>query len=66
MQAQTVNGWVVRNLDKLPEKNDKFQQVIDNKLFKVRVTKADDRRALEINLVVETIEPEDDKKGENK
>ena len=64
MSAQTVNGWVVRNLDKLPEKNDKFQQQIDNKLFKVRVTKADDRRALEINLVVETIEPEDDKKGE--
>lgn len=62
MDAQTVNGWVVRNLDKLPEKNDKFQQQIDNKLFKVRVTKADERRALEINLVVETVEPEDDKK----
>lgn len=67
MEAQTVNGWVVRNLDKLPEKNDRFQQQIDNKLFKVRVTKADDRRALEINLVVETVEPTEekkDKKGE--
>ena len=76
MPFQTVNGWVVRNLDKLPQKGDKFQQQIDNKLFRVRVTKADDRRALEINLEVETVEEEQDKdsikdkmkdwKGENK
>lgn len=62
MREQTVNGWVVRNLDKLPSRDDTFQQQIDNKLFKVRVTKADDRRALEINLVVETVEPADEKK----
>lgn len=62
MREQTVNGWVVRNLDKLPSRDDTFQQQIDNKLFKVRVTKADDRRALEINLVVETVEPVDEKK----
>lgn len=61
MDFQTVNGWVVRNLDKLPSKDDTFQQQIDNKLFKVRVTKADDRRALEINLVVEAADPEPDK-----
>lgn len=59
---QTVNGWVVRNLDRLPSKDDTFQQQIDDKLFKVRVTKADDRRALEINLVAEDVieEPEKD------
>lgn len=62
MREQTVNGWVVRNLDKLPSRDDTFEQQIDNKLFKVRVTKADDRRALEINLVVETIEPVVEKK----
>ena len=61
MEAQTVNGWVVRRLDKLPEKGDRFQQQIDNKLFKVRVTKADERRALEINLVVELVEDEQEK-----
>lgn len=61
MEAQTVNGWVVRNLDKLPKKNDSFQQQIDDKLMKVRVTKADDRRAREINLVVESVEDETDK-----
>jgi CBS domain containing-hemolysin-like protein len=77
MPFQTVNGWVVRNLDKLPNKGDSFQQQIDDKLFKVRVTKADDRRALEINLEVEQIEDEQekesikdkmikDRKGENK
>lgn len=64
MDAQTVNGWVVLNLEKLPEKNDTFQQQIEDKLLKVRVTKADDRRALEINLVVEEVKLEEEKKGE--
>ncbi len=63
MNCQTVNGWVVRNLDKLPEKNDSFTQRIDNKIFKVRVTKADDRRALEINLVAEDAEDSSDKEN---
>ena len=64
MDVQTVNGWVVVQLDKLPVKNDTFQQQIDDNLLKVRVTKADDRRALEINLVVEELEPEEERKGE--
>ncbi|MCI9598255.1 MAG: HlyC/CorC family transporter [Firmicutes bacterium] len=64
MDVQTVNGWVVVQLDKLPVKNDTFQQQIEDKLLKVRVTKADDRKALEINLVVEEIEDEEEKKGE--
>lgn len=51
--VMTVNGWVVMELDKLPEKNDKFETVIEDKQLKVRVTKADDRKALEINLRVE-------------
>ncbi len=64
MDVQTVNGWVVVQLDKLPVKNDTFQQQIEDKLLKVRVTKADDRKALEINLIVEEIENEEEKKGE--
>ncbi|MCI8645708.1 MAG: HlyC/CorC family transporter [Firmicutes bacterium] len=64
MDVQTVNGWVVVQLDKLPVKNDTFQQQIDDKLLKVRVTKADERKAMEINLVVEEIMPEEEKKGE--
>lgn len=64
MDPQTVNGWVVLQLDKLPQKNDTFEQQIDNKRLKVRVTKADERKALEINLVVEEAEPEEEKKGE--
>ncbi len=48
----TVNGWVVLELDRLPKKNDKFETEIDGKLFKARVTKADDRKAIEINLTV--------------
>ncbi len=49
----TVNGWVVMNLDKMPEKNDTFETVADGRRMKVRVTKADGRKAVEINLKVE-------------
>ena len=49
-------------LDHLPNKDDRFETVIDYKKLKVRVTKADDRKALEINLVVENVtSPEEDK-----
>ncbi|NLD19667.1 MAG: HlyC/CorC family transporter [Clostridiales bacterium] len=59
----TVNGWVVLELDKLPEKNDTFEATIENKRLKARVTKADDRKAIEINLTVEEIENDADEKG---
>lgn len=48
----TVNGWVVLELDNLPKKNDTFETVIDGKTLRARVTKADDRKAIEINLTV--------------
>jgi CBS domain containing-hemolysin-like protein len=64
MPVQTVNGWVAVELDKLPKKGDTFECQVNNKLLKVRVTKADDRRALEINLVVQQTESEEEKKGD--
>ncbi len=57
-KINTVNGWVSMELDHLPGKDDRFETVIDDKKLKVRVTKADDRRAIEINLVIEDIEEE--------
>ncbi len=54
--AVTVNGWVVEKLDKLPEKNDSFEEIAGGKKLKVRVTKADGRKAIEINLKVEYAE----------
>lgn len=54
--VMTVNGWVVMELDKLPAKNDSFEKIIEDKKIKVRVTKADDRKAIEINLRVEEME----------
>ena len=56
--VNTVNGWVVLQLDKLPNKGDQFQVIYDDKEIKVRVTKANERRALEINMQVRTIEEE--------
>lgn len=52
----TVNGWVCTELDHLPQVNDYFESVIMNQLFKVTVTKADERKALEIVVFVEEVE----------
>ena len=60
MDVNTVNGWVVMNLDKLPETGDTFNAVYGNKEFDVKVTKADERKALEINLKVETLPEEEE------
>ena len=59
IDANTVNGWVVLCLDKLPEKGDRFEVTMDKKVFRGRVTKATDKKALEINLEVSAA-PEDD------
>lgn len=60
-EVNTVNGWVAMQLDRLPRKDDRFETVICDKLLRVRVTKADERKALEINLVVEDIDERDEK-----
>ena len=52
IDATTVNGWVVLQLDKLPSVGDSFVYEADYKRFEVKVTKADSRKALEINMVV--------------
>ena len=58
-EANTVNGWVVMQLDRLPCKGDQFETIVDGKRLSVKVTKADDRRAKEINLMVEELQEED-------
>ncbi len=63
-EVNTVNGWVSMHLDRLPKKDDTFETVIDNKLLKGRVTKADERKAIELNLVVEEIEDDEEKDTE--
>lgn len=63
LDVVTVNGWVVLEMDKMPKKNDMFETVIDGKLLKVRVTKADDRKTIEINL---TVKDKNDKGNNNK
>lgn len=65
VDAKTVNGWVVLCLDKLPEKGDRFTYEHGNKRYKGRVTKATDKKALEINLIVEEIPEEEREDGKN-
>ena len=55
-EANTINGWVVLQLDKLPEKGDVFEAKYGNKHMKVKVTKATARKAIEINLKIAEVE----------
>ena len=59
MDVTTVNGWVVVELDSLPQVGDTFDYKVENKVFHVKVTRADDRKALEINMILEELAPED-------
>lgn len=59
IDATTVNGWVVLQIDKLPSVGDHFVYEADYKRFDVTVTKADQRKALEINMTVTELEGEE-------
>ena len=51
--ATTVNGWVMIELDHLPKVGDSFDYESRHKIFHVRVTRADARRALMTRITVE-------------
>ena len=59
IDATTVNGWVVLQIDKLPSVGDHFVYKADYKEFDVTVTKADPRKALEINMTVRDLPEEE-------
>ena len=56
IDATTVNGWAAIQLDKLPRRGDRFEYVVGKKKFKAIVTKADDRKALELTIRVEKLD----------
>jgi len=60
LDPTTVNGWVVMEIDKLPERGDYFEYITQNKLLKVTVTDADEKKALELIVRVEDIEEADE------
>ena len=51
--ATTVNGWVMIELDRLPKAGDSFDYESKHKIFHVKVTKADSKRALMTRVTVE-------------
>ena len=57
--ATTINGWVMIVLDRLPKVGDEFDYESKHKLFHVKVTKADARRALMTRITVKD-KPEDE------
>lgn len=58
--ATTINGWVMIELDNLPKVGDSFDYESRHKIFHVRVTKADGRRALMTHIRVENKQEDDD------
>ena len=52
-EVTTVNGWVVVLIDKLPEVGDAFEYEASEHIFQGHVTRADGRKATEINLRAE-------------
>ncbi len=59
IDATTVNGWVVLQLDRLASVGDTFTYVADYKQFDVEVIRADERKSLEIRMVVTELEREE-------
>lgn len=53
LDVTTVNGWVMIELDKLPEDGDSFVYESKHKIFHVKITKSDGRRALMTRIKVE-------------
>lgn len=53
IDATTVNGWVMIELDRLPAIGDTFDYESRHKIFHVRVTDADDKRAKMTHIKVE-------------
>ena len=51
--ATTVNGWVMIELDRLPKDGDHFSYESRHKIFHVRVTKSDGKRAIMTRIKVE-------------
>ncbi|MBE6020562.1 MAG: HlyC/CorC family transporter [Clostridiales bacterium] len=60
LDVTTVNGWVLVQLGDMAKIGDTFEYQKDNVIFKVRVMRADEKKAIEINMFVEKIEEEDD------
>ncbi len=58
--AVTIYGWVMLELDRLPAEGDSFEYEAKHKIFSVKVTKADARRALMTRIAVSDKPEEDD------
>lgn len=60
INATTINGWVMIELDRLAKVGDTFTYRSRHKVFHVRVTRADERRALMVQIRIEDIPEEDE------
>lgn len=60
INATTINGWVMLELDRLAKVGDTFTYRSRHKIFHVRVTRADERRALMVQIRIEDIPEEDE------
>ncbi len=55
LSVTTVNGWVCKEMNAIPKVGDHFETTIEEQHFMVTVTKADDRKALEVIVSVKDL-----------
>ena len=60
INATTINGWVMIEVDRLAKVGATFTYRSRHKIFHVRVTRADERRALMVQIRIEDIPEEDE------
>ena len=60
LDVVTANGWAAMCLDKIPEIGDRFEEQFGSMLLKGRITRAGERKATEMNLIVEEVDDEDE------
>ncbi|MBR6444329.1 MAG: HlyC/CorC family transporter [Firmicutes bacterium] len=60
LDVVTANGWAAMCLDKIPEVGDRFEEKFGNMLLKGRITRGGERKATEMNLIVEELDDEEE------
>lgn len=61
LDVTTVNGWVLLQLGAMPHAGDSFEYRSEHTVCRVKVLRADEKKALEINVAVEKTQSIDDK-----
>jgi len=61
LSVTTVNGWACKQMNAIPKVGDYFEETIEDQLFMVTVTKADEKKAQEVIVFVKDLATPEEK-----